>query len=746
MANKRIIAYYMHEEERAAAEALMPTAQATDSFVMGEIDEDEIGDLEAQGLIVQEMSDAPPQPPLAGLSPALEDASREFETRSRSVPDFDPRQPNTFTIVLDGPLLEDRRQQLAETGVNIVEAVGPRQYTAVLQPGQDARVRDLPFVVAVQLQSESDQEPATTQPRSAPPIDDAVAPTVTYDVRVNDADDVPAVLARLEGRQVLVVGARGRKIRLIVTEGSPLLAEIRAMPEVNRVYDYVPPELFNDRARALLGIDGPGNPGVGHIPFDGHGQIVGIADTGIDDKHPDFQGRLAGIVALGRAGDSSDPNGHGTHVAGSVAGDGTASNGAIKGTAPAAEIFFQSILDAKGKLGGLPWDLHDLFDEAYQSGARIHNNSWGSSTASRYMFSSVEVDEFVGTNRDMTIVIAAGNEGTAKDPFNSLPGFVDWLSIGSPATAKNAVTVGACQTDRTSGGLAALTWGAAWPADFPTAPISNETTSGDPESMAAFSSRGPCDDRRIKPDVVAPGTNIVSTKSSRAPAKNFWGSFPGSNGKYAYMGGTSMAAPIVTGCLALIRQYYCDVHGINPSAALLKATLVNSTRRLGGASSTADFAVLPNFHQGFGCVHMPWAIPNPGEPYLKLEFLDTWNDAAQQFTATGQRFRYRISASDARPLRFCLAYTDMPMRSLQNNLNLSVHSLGTNQKWVGNQDRPQRMTAFDPDNNVEIIRLETPPPGDYLVQIAADNLLDTKGQDFALVVTGDLRSAISVSP
>lgn len=742
MASRRIIAYYMHEDEFQAARAAMPASQATDSFVMGEIDEAEIGDLEARGLIVQEMSDDPP-PPLAGLSPALETADREFETRSLA-PDLDFSQPNTFTIVLDGPILEERRRQLREANVNIVESVGPRQYTAVLQPGQEVTVRELPFVVDVRLQTESDQQPATTQPRATPPVSDGLDTTATYDIRVNDPVHVPSVLARLQGREVLVIGSRGRKIRVVVKEDSPLLAELRAMPEVTRVFDYVPPELFNDRARALLGIDGAGNPVAGNIPFDGHGQIVGIADTGIDDQHPDFQGRFAGIVALGRIGDHSDPNGHGTHVAGSVAGDGTASNGSIKGMAPAAEIFFQSILDANGKLGGLPWDLNDLFDEAYQAGARIHNNSWGSSTASRYMFTSIEVDEFVDANRDMTIVIAAGNEGTAKDPFNSQPGFVDWLSIGSPATAKNAITVGACQTDRTTGGLAGLTWGTAWPADFPTAPVSTEPTSGDPESMAAFSSRGPCDDRRIKPDVVAPGTNIVSTKSSRAPLKNFWGSFPGNSGKYAYMGGTSMAAPIVTGCLALIRQYYCDVHGSNPSAALLKATLVNSTRRLGGPSSIADFAVVPNFHQGFGCVHMPWAIPNPGEPDLKLEFRDTWKDNTQTFTATGQRFRYRVAVGDARPLRFCLAYTDIAARALQNNLNMTVQSQATGQKWLGNQDLPQALSPIDVDNNVEIVRIDAPPVGEYMIQIAASNLLNTAGQDFALVVTGDLQSVLSI--
>jgi serine protease AprX len=143
---------------------------------------------------------------------------------------------------------------------------------------------------------------------------------------------------------------------------------------------------------------------------------------------------------------------------------------------------------------------------------------------------------------------------------------------------------------------------------------------------------------------------------------------------------------------------------------------------------------------------MKWAIPNSAEPTLKLEFLDTWNDKTQHFTTTGQRRRYLITAGSARELRFCLAYTDLPARALQNNLNLVVQSLATNEKWTGNADLPMRLSPIDGDNNVEIVRIEAPPAGDFLIQIFAQNLLSVKGQDFALVVTGDLGSGLSVHP
>jgi serine protease AprX len=739
MASRRVIAHYMHESERDDALSRLSSSQDTGAYVVGQGDDDAIATLKKSGLIVEDVQEVPPLrasemftalvgPKRVRLREMRPPAGAAFEATTAAA----PTDRIFYYVQLKGPLIEPWRSRLESYGVRLLEKYPNRVYKARLDIHQLEQLSgETDIVQDVREIGGRDSGPDLMQPRRAGTP--AGVPMMTFDIRLHRAEDLDAVQAWLTARNVAIAGKSQRKIRVYLLEDSPLIDEIPSLQEVASFEEYVRPKTSNDNARKLLSIDSA-NPGLA-LGLEGKGQIVAIADTGLDQKHPDFAGRIAGIVPLGRPNDASDPDGHGTHVAGSVAGDGTASGGKIQGTAPKARIFFQSVMDANGDLGGLPVDLNDLFEEAYLKGARIHNNSWGAATPSMYTINSTEVDEFVAKRRDMLIVIAAGNEGMGARNANAAQGFVDWLSIGSPASCKNALTVGASRSDRTSGGYAALTWGQAWPNDFPFPPIANEKTSGDPESLAAFSSRGPCDDRRIKPDVVAPGTNIVSTKSSTAPLSHFWGPFPG-NSQYAFMGGTSMATPLVSGCAALVREYFVSTRNHEPSAALLRATLINGAQRMTGVDSVAPRNGEPNYHQGYGRVNMQRTVPNPAQPTLTLRFVDNWQTPADQFTATGQRRRYTftVPAGIAR-LSLTLAYTDLPARALQNNLNLFLQ-LPNGDKLIGNAGLPDSLNIPDTDNNVECIRLANPEAGTYLIQISATNLL-AGPQDFALVVTGD---------
>lgn len=743
----------MDERELRAATSAMLNARITESYVAGEIDENRIENLRKQGLIIDDVSGGQKSIETPGRDSELLGGIKQVKTRATllggaanaSLGPSELSVPRYYLIEIEGPLLEEVRSEFLQRGIELLEYVPHNSYTAKLTRNQAADIKLLPIVVSVRPYGANDVGPIILSKKKKKEVTTLGPASIAgekmfFDIRLHSEDTNITVLGRLNTLGVTVIGAIKKKIRIEIAADSENLEQISLWPEVAEIAEYVPPKLFNDFARRILGIDGGDPHNSDSIQYSGEGQIVGIADTGIDSEHPDLSRRIIKIISRGRENDHSDPHGHGTHVAGSIVGDGSSSNGTIRGTAPNARIVFQSLLDSKGELGGLPLDLGELFEQAYKDGVRIHNNSWGSSTPSYYTFSSMEVDEYVSKRKDMLIVIAAGNEGQSSERRNSKAGFVDWLSIGSPASCKNALTVGASRSDRMNGAYSGFTYNEAFGDSFPDAPIADQKVSGDSECLAAFSSRGPCDDRRIKPDVVACGTDIASTKSSAAPLRNFWGPYP-ENDKYAFMGGTSMATPLIAGCAAIVREYYVKERKHNPSAALLKATLINSTKWLSGTDSNADIATMPNYHQGFGLVYLPFAIPSSMRPNYRLDFMDSWQDGHMQFIRTGQKFRFKISISGSEQMRICLTWTDAPGRGLQNNLNLFLQHVATSQKWIGNQDLPNGLNVPDPDNNVEVIRLSNPPPGEYIIQITATNLLKMP-QDFALVIVGDLVSSL----
>jgi hypothetical protein len=469
----------------------------------------------------------------------------------------------------------------------------------------------------------------------------------------------------------------------------------------------------------------------------GQGQVVAILDTGIDPDMCYFRDTTLGLpptnacnggttvnnamrkligvnflhsteCAGGLASNEWDTQDHGTHVAGTVAGDNFANllvHNPGDGMAPGAKLVIQDGGYGVNNCADLPGigcpvvDLNPIFQQTYDQGARIHTNSWGdnenAAVQNNYTAASQDVDEFMWNHKDFLVFFAAGNSGSAAG------------SVGSPSTNKSGVSVGA-----TLRGTSA-------------------------NSMASFSSCGPTDDGRIKPEITVPGNAIVSANSDNNTGSNNCGT--------QSMSGTSMATPGAAGLSALIRQYYMDgwypsgtaigADAFTPSAALLRATLINS-----GVSMTGATAI-PGNCQGWGRVTLDEALFFAGDA-RKLRVKDVTPGFASG--SSGQDVTYTFTVqSSAQPFKATLAWTDFPSTPaanphLNNDLDLRVTG-PTGTLWLGNVFSGGNSAtggSADRRNTLEQVRLQTPATGTYTVTVRSFNVPNGP-QPFSLVVTGD---------
>jgi subtilisin family serine protease len=476
-------------------------------------------------------------------------------------------------------------------------------------------------------------------------------------------------------------------------------------------------------------------------------------------------------------------SGHGTHVAVSAVGAGN-TNGVGEGTAPGARLVFQAVENLVNfvelcagtpsgyYLFGIPYDIRELFQQAYDDGARIHSDSWGTPTnPGIYDIDSHYVDDFIWHHPEMTITYSAGNSG---DDFDH-DGYVDTAVtsgpderyyLSTPATAKNLITVGASENDRQGHyecdpiatfctGINEIFWyGWAWPLEFDIGPIASDLTAGNAEQMAGFSSRGPTKDNRIKPDIVAPGTWVLSGYSDLYqeyydadpnPETGEWqsgGWFDPLNAQYKYLGGTSMSTPLVAGGAAVVREYYAVNYEHAASAALVKATLINSAVDMldenNDGQSDNDIPI-PNNHEGWGRMELHGAT-NGSREYKDVNIANG--------LATGDTVTYQYIVKDpAAPLKVSLVWSDYPSTetaaiNLVNDLDLGVRG-PDGQLYLGNVfSEGWSQTGGDADrtNNVENVYISSPASGTWTITVSGFNV-PMGPQSFALVFSNAAESA-----
>ncbi|NUU18967.1 S8 family serine peptidase [Cellulomonas humilata] len=255
--------------------------------------------------------------------------------------------------------------------------------------------------------------------------------------------------------------------------------------------------------------------------YDGTGATVAVLDTGIDVTHPDVADAIAEAVSFVPGEEVTDPQGHGTHVASTVAGSGAASDGAYPGVAPGAELLIGKVLgdDGYGQdswiIAGMEWAAQRADVVSMSLGDDMLND--GTDPMAQAL---TRISEESGT----LFVVAAGN--------SYYPG-----SLGSPGTSDAALTVGAVD---------------------------------DLDQRADFSSQGPrAGDHGLKPDLAAPGVEITAARSQTSAGE----------GWYQTMSGTSMAAPHVAGAAAILAASHPQWRGQR-----LKEALVSSTAALAGTT------------------------------------------------------------------------------------------------------------------------------------------------------------------
>lgn len=600
-------------------------------------------------------------------------------------------------------LTPSQLKAMPRPGIRLLEPLTPNLYAATVSPGGFARLAGWDAVRWA--------GPIPAQVKAAPEL--IAEPVVRHQVRKRGLAAFRVVFHRdvpLDAARQAIESLGGRfepgaeksfrlfhrtdvaiaPARLDALLADDLVAHVERFPYPNIAH--------NADAQARSNVD------VVHQPpyqLDGEGIRVGIWDQGaVDRAHWDFTHRL-------RIMDGSDLQGdHATHVAGTITGTG-ATNANAMGMAPRVQLFSYGWADDLVELaeasGPLLSPVNRVRVSNHSYGARI---GWDNATGAfngthtnfgQYQESSRELDRIVRDN-NVVVTKSAGNDRDDQDQNGPIPpnGAPDcnvaggFHCVGPKAVAKNVITVGAVD-DLGSECLA--------------------TGNG----ILPFSSVGPTDDGRIKPDLMANGCWLLSAVARAAFFDANGDGVDDHTGMYGRMSGTSMATPVVSGVVALLMQEAQRL-GLDWSASSYKALLIQTAQEEGSDG--------PDFMTGWGTVDARAAVDvmradtGPCVRELELAIPNASADLA-----------FCVSPGDAEA-RVTAVWSDVPGAQLMNDIDLTlIEPDGDTEHtpWVLDATNPAnaaiRNGGQDRVNNVEQVSVAGPTSGVWTARLTATTLV-----------------------
>ncbi len=518
----------------------------------------------------------------------------------------------------------------------------------------------------------------------------------------------------------------------------------------------------------------------------GAGTVVGIIDSGIalsncyfydTNNTVAFQQDLEFPVLnpshrkiyqyVAFADTKENDSGHGSHVAGTIAGSIPEDSDNLgypnyfsgdrflshQGMSVDAKIAFFDISGVEEHGVTLPVDINvDMFRVLYNNGrgAKIFANSWGSvcdsidGVADDYDMDSENTDRFMYDNSNTLVIFAAGNEGGDPTVASGIKDAMGYQSICGPANAKNALTVGSTLSDIES-----------WKFRYPLQSMNAEYF--DAHTVAYFSSIGPTRDGRLKPDLLAPGWWISSAAGVPDATQPYCGLFGAA--------GTSSSAAVVAGMALKVQQYFSD--GFYPSGfpkvsdrfeatgALLKAILIHASRPMKYLDTRKRKVTLlekyPSIVQGYGRLELASTLkfqsPVGGfnhELFVVGKYMTSPSSAValSQDTLQHTYYLHVNSISTESPtsnfLRITLCYTDYPASPMSTEVMVNLLDLRVrvNDSLEDSVIKPHIGEGVTTVSNVQVIDIADPPPNIVYAITVSVRHLATYSQPYALVVTG----------